>query len=287
MLLPLLFALLLTGCGRPHSAKPQPQQSASAANPAQRDSATTGDLAGQVFWVGDVPKVPPFVSVVSPLTEATPRLGLHEWANPGAPAIDPDGGLGQAVVFLRKVDPQRAKPWDLPPVRVEMFDHRIRVCQGDTVGRTGFVRRGDAVEFVSKEPAFHSVQARGAAFFALPLPDANQPRRRTLDHEGVVELSSGAGYYWMRGYLLVLDHPYVTLTDAQGYFTLWQVPAGKYELVVWHPNWQEASHSRDADTCQICRMTLQPPLEVVRTLEVGPGETRLVRVGLSVKKPCD
>jgi hypothetical protein len=82
----------------------------------------------------------------------------------------------------------------------------------------------------------------------------------------------------MRGYLFVLDHPYITQTNGHGHFTLAGVPPGKYELVVWHANWLEASHSRDADTCQICRITLQPPLEIIRRIEIGPRETRAVEI---------
>jgi hypothetical protein len=128
------------------------------------------------------------------------------------------------------------------------------------------------------------LQARGSSFFAIPFPVPNRVSRKTLDRPGVIELSSGAGFYWMRGYLVVLNHPYITLTDKWGDFTLEGVPPGKYELVVWHPNWEEASHSRDADTCQICRLTLQPPIEVVRSIEIGPKQTRTIDVHLSAGK---
>jgi hypothetical protein len=233
---------------------------------------------GQVVWNGEPLRVAPYLSPINPLSESSPGRALHEWPNPCAPAIDANGGVSQAVVFLRGVDPQKAKSWDLPPVRVEIIDYQIRIQQGDRDGRFGFVRRGASVDFVSKDAVFHSLQARGAAWFALPFPDANRVQSRTLDHDGVVELSSGAGHYWMRGYLFVLDHPYITQTDAKGHFTLAGVPPGKYELVVWHPNWLEASHSRDADTCQICRITLQPLLQMVRRIELGPRETRSVEI---------
>ncbi len=266
---PLLFALLLTGCGtnpKPKTPPPPPAIRTSAFN-----ELTTGDLMGRVVWKGVVPTVPPYLSPANPLSETSPRRGLREWANVNAPTIDAEGGVGGAVVYLRGVDPDQAKPWELPPVRVEIADYQIHVRQGEEVGRCGFVRRGDTVDFVSKQAVFDTVQARGAAFFALPFPDPDQVRRRTLNRVGVVEMTSGAGRYWMRGYLFVVDHPYITQTDAAGRFSLANVPPGKYELVVWHPNWQEAAHSRDADTCQVCRLTLQPPLEVVRPIEVPAG----------------
>jgi len=276
----MILGLLLTGCDRGRATnRPTPHAAPSAA--ASFDERTAGVVTGRVSWSGEVPHVLPFLSPANPLSDSWSRNALREWPNPNAPVVDPSGGAGQAVVLLRGIDVNQARPWDLPPVRVVHADYQLHIEQGDAVGHYGFVHRGDMVDFVSNQAVFHAVQARGAAFFALVLPDANHVRRRTMSHGGVVELSSGAGYYWMRGYLFVVDHPYITCTDAQGYFTLGQVPPGKYELVVWHPNWMEASHARDADTCHICRMTFQPPLEVVRTVEIGPRETRWVEVSLT------
>ena len=39
---------------------------------------------------------------------------------------------------------------------------------------------------------------------------------------------------WMRGYWLVLDHPYMAVTNAQGQFTVTGLPPGKYEFRCWH-----------------------------------------------------
>jgi hypothetical protein len=277
----LIIALILAGCEGNRAPKLRVPQTTLAVA-ASFDEATVGSITGRVVWNGDVPQVSPYLSPVNPLADSAPHRGLHAWPNPCAPTIDPNGGVADAVVMLRGVDAAKAHPWELLPVRVEIDNYQLRIRQGEAMGRFGFVRRGDWVDFVSKQAVFHSVQARGAAFFTIALPEADQVRRRTLSHGGVVELSSGAGHYWMRGYLFVVDNPYFTRTDANGYFTLWQAPPGKYEVVVWHPNWLEASHSRDADTCQICRVTLQQPLEVARTIEVGPRETRVLDVTLPV-----
>jgi hypothetical protein len=39
---------------------------------------------------------------------------------------------------------------------------------------------------------------------------------------------------WMKAWVLVLDHPYATVTDKYGKFEIKDAPAGKYRLVVWH-----------------------------------------------------
>src|SRR5207248_1964383 len=129
--------------------------------------------------------------------------------NPHAPNIDSaTSGVAGAVVFLRGVDPARARPWDHPPVVVEHQDRQLWVVQGGVRSRIGFVRRDDSITMVSREKVFNALHAGGAAFFTLTFPDADQPLRRALDKKGQVELSSAAGGYWMRGHLFVDDHPY-------------------------------------------------------------------------------
>lgn len=39
---------------------------------------------------------------------------------------------------------------------------------------------------------------------------------------------------WMEGWIIVQEHPYVTVTAADGSFRLDQVPAGTYRLRLWH-----------------------------------------------------
>ena len=85
----------------------------------------------------------------------------------------------------------------------------------------------------------------------------------------------------MRGHLFVVEHPYYVRTDAAGVFTLNDVPAGKYELVCWHPNWHEEVREHDADTCAICRMTFRPAAEVVQEIEVHPHSTSVADIHLS------
>ncbi len=38
----------------------------------------------------------------------------------------------------------------------------------------------------------------------------------------------------MRGWLVVLDHPYAAVTGADGRFAIAAVPGGSYTLALWH-----------------------------------------------------
>jgi hypothetical protein len=217
------------------------------------DPATCGRVEGRVTWSGPMPEVQQFIYGYP---KGDGNFEVRMMPNPHAPQIDPTSkAVGDVVVYLRGIDPARAKPWDLPPVRVDLVGRQIVVRQGDDAPRgSGFVRRGDAVTIKSAESVFHVLRARGAAYFSTVFPDPEKPLTRTLDRAGRVELSSGAGYYWASADLFVDDHPYYTRTDPDGRFTFDRVQPGPVEVIVRLPSWQAYPPERDPETGLPTRM---------------------------------
>ena len=39
---------------------------------------------------------------------------------------------------------------------------------------------------------------------------------------------------WMEGWVIVVDNPYVALTDTHGRFEIGDIPPGEYSLSMWH-----------------------------------------------------
>lgn len=279
-----LPALLLLAAGAGCEAEPTlllPEQSVAPPTPTSVhfDPARCGTVTGRVTWAGELPATPTFLYGVP---DAAGNFTTRTLTGPNQPRIDTDSrAVSGAVVFLRGVDPALARPWDHAPVRVELAELAIRVRQGDDEPRrVGFVRRGDSVEVVSCDPAYHVLRARGAAFFSLALPDREQVRSRTFGEPGRVELSSGAGYYWASADLFVSDHAYWAVTDAAGRFALPQVPAGRVEVVAWHPGWLPARQDRDPETGLVTRMTYAPAVERVRRADVRVGAVSAVEMTL-------
>jgi hypothetical protein len=247
------------------------------------DSSTAGEITGRVVWDGPIPLVPPIRAPIAPGGPAA-KSPRRDWPNPNAPHIEADPenqAVEGAVVFLRGVDPKRARPWDHPMVHVALRDHLIRIDQGETESNVGFVRRGDEIEIVSRQDVFESLRGRGAAFFALPFMDRDEPRRRHLDRNGVVELSSAVGHIWARAYLFVDEHPYYARTDEAGRFTLPRVPPGDYELVCWLPNWNAVDRELDADSWQVTRVEFGKPFETTRKLSVTENKITNAEIVLS------
>lgn len=279
----LLALVLIVGC---QDALPRPAESPSVVVPAlatRFHADACGDIEGRVIWHGPIPEVPAFKVVTNGIDSRKHLLGLTP-ANPNTPRINAEGkSIQDAVVFLRGVEPALSRPWNHPAVRVEQQDLRLKVMQGEQLVRTGFVRQGEEISTTSSDPVFHMLQARGAAFFSCPFVERDQETRRRLDRPGLVELGSGAGYYWMNAYLFVDYHPYYVCTDADGRFRIDQVPPGRYQLACWHPNWQVLRRDRDPETGLISRITFAPPLEQSAKVEVTPG--RSTRVDFTLPLP--
>ena len=223
-------------------------------------------------WAGKPPQVEDFLYGV-PVAEG--KFDIRMMPNPNRPRIQPgSSALAGAVVSLHGISQAASKPWDLPPVQVEMADRQIVVKQGEGgPRRVGFVRRGESVTMQSSEPVFHILRGRGTAFFSLAFPDPGKTLTRVLEEAGRVELSSGAGYYWASADLFVDDLPYFTVTDAEGRFTFDLVPAGPVEVVVWLPGWTPARQERDPESGIVTRQTYTPTIEVKTKVRVEAGKS--------------
>lgn len=238
------------------------------------DATSTGTIEGQVIWQGEIPDLPKMVVVPDSANPDPEGKGLYFEPNPFRPLIDADThGMRDVVVYLRGVDPQRAGPWPHGRVRVEQVKRTLSVLQAGTRSRVGFVRRGGEMEAVNRDCEYHSLRVRGAAFFSLPLVEKDRISTRRLDTAGIVELTSGAGYFWMCAHLFVVEHPYYARTDAAGRYRLPNVPPGRYELVCWMPSWVVRTKYRDPESALTSRLLFAPPVEQVRAIELHSGAT--------------
>ncbi|MCS6852531.1 MAG: hypothetical protein NZ700_15335 [Gemmataceae bacterium] len=234
------------------------------------DPDATGSIRGRVVWQGPPPAPISYIGYSAP--PLSPKANGRQFAHPLVPQVDPKtGGVADVVVRLRGIEPRRSRPWDHPPVTVEQRERKLRIVQGDVTSRIGFVRRGDPITMVALDDQFYNLHAEGPCYFSLAFPVPNSPLQRRLDRSGMVELSSGAGHFWMRGFLVVDDHPYLARTDGAGNYALGHVPAGDYDLVGWLPNWHERRRDYDPESGLIVRIAYQPPLEVIRRIRVEPG----------------
>jgi hypothetical protein len=101
------------------------------------------------------------------------------------------------------------------------------------IPRVVIVPVGGTVEFLNSDRLLHNVRSNGKENppFNRAQPHARsiafsfkQPERLRVD----CDLHS-----WMRGWVVIAEHPFYAITNEQGEFTLGNVPQGKYTLQVW------------------------------------------------------
>jgi plastocyanin len=94
---------------------------------------------------------------------------------------------------------------------------------------------GTEVTFPNRDEIRHHVYSFSPAKkFELPLFKGMQSAPVTFDKPGVVVLGCNI-HDWMLGYVAVLETPHFETTGADGRARIANLPAGTYDVHVWHP----------------------------------------------------
>ena len=190
-----------------------------------------GTLKGQVLLNGNVPEIPPLVINKGPVCMAQPvpdeKLVVDAKTK----------GIANVVIYLAK------KPDAIHPSLKEI-DEKKKEVTFDQKGcrftpHVLVARTGQQVRVLSDDDTFHTshiyMSRNDSENFLLapknrvgvllkPFKLAEKlPRKVTCDL-----------HIWMNAYLVVVDHPYATVTDTEGKFEIPELPAGTHEFIVWH-----------------------------------------------------
>ena len=145
--------------------------------------------------------------------------------DPESLVLSPQKGIRNAVVWLAA--PASAK-LETPPVRVQMDQHQCVF-----VPRVVLVPAGGTVEFLNSDRLLHNIHtvSRENASY-----NRTQPKGRTIplafSKPEIVQVKCDL-HAWMRAWVVVMDHPFYAVTNADGAFVLANVPPGSYKLQVW------------------------------------------------------
>ncbi len=105
--------------------------------------------------------------------------------------------------------------------------------QTGTVGSTLNAFNGDGVLHNVRLFLKMGSKRRSLVNLALPAKAGPVDASRATRWAGTVEVTCDA-HTWMSAYVVLFDHPYHAVTDAQGSFSIDNVPPGTYPLKVWH-----------------------------------------------------
>ena len=264
-----LLVLFAAGCDSA-AVTPRPGDTPAPPRPelaAAHDPANCGRLGGRVAFAGPTPDVP---KLLGALAEGEGYAWVTK-PNPFTPRVNRDGGLADVLVWLDGVDPAKSKPWPRSDIAIDIVDTEFR--SGGEPFVVGVARTGDVLTVTSRDGAFHSLRARGAAFFALPFPARDSAVSRELPRPGVVELTDATTAYWVAADVFVSDTPYAEVTDHNGRYNFDGVPAGEYALHFRARNWKVTRTERDPETGLHARQYYAPPATKSARVTIRPGDT--------------
>ncbi len=128
----------------------------------------------------------------------------------------------------------------LDPTNIQQVTKPAEVAQKDLVFRpfVSAVQIGTAVDFPNMDKTRHHVYSFSPAkVFELKLYVNKPDAPVVFDTLGIVALGCNIHDY-MQAYIYVGQSQFLAVTDEQGKATFDHVPAGNYQLKVWHP-WQQ------------------------------------------------
>jgi plastocyanin len=100
------------------------------------------------------------------------------------------------------------------------------------------IRVGAYVQFPNKDNIRHHVYSFSPPKkFELPLYSGTPAQPVLFDKPGIVKLGCNI-HDWMLGYIYVAETPYFGKSAGDGRVELDPVPAGRYQVRVWHPRMQ-------------------------------------------------
>lgn len=181
-----------------------------------------GAIAGKVTFKGKAP-----AATKVPVTKNPEVCGPHKMIQPII--VGAGGALKNAVVYIKKIEKgKEAKPGSL--------DLNQKDCV--YVPHVQAAVKGSKVKLQSKDDILHNVHAKmkeaGRMIFNVGLPGTASAVNKKLRREGLAEITCDAGHTWMLAYIYVFEHPYFAVTGDDGSFEIGDVPAGSYDMVVWH-----------------------------------------------------
>jgi hypothetical protein len=190
--------------------------------------AQTGTISGTVKWSGPLPRIP------SCPIDKDPQVcdpDSHKVRDLDRLIVGPQNGVANTVVFLKDIS--RGKAMDIPEQRRSLDQKQCRYEP-----HVLLVAENGPLQLKSSDAVLHTVHMDGAASYNLPFPFVDRPVTRTMPTAGLINVRCNGGHSWMNAEIMVVPHPYYTVTDESGKFKLTDVPPGQYQIVAWHEGWK-------------------------------------------------
>ncbi|WP_437784907.1 carboxypeptidase regulatory-like domain-containing protein [Sorangium sp. So ce1097] len=204
--------------GKPSAAPPAPEATGQAAAPAVPEG--KGTIKGVVKLTGKpVEMKVPTARKDAPVCQDKPIVHNAVVVN--------DGKLKDTLVRIAVGGVPGS--WKAPDARA-VIDQKDCMYEPRIQG----VVSGQQVDIKNSDRTLHNVHTyKGSeTLFNQAQPGGADPLTKTWN-DGIIKLTCDI-HPWMRGFVVVTDHPFFAVSGDDGSFTIEKVPAGTYKLEAWH-----------------------------------------------------
>jgi len=183
------------------------------------DVANGGTIKGMVKFKG-TPPAPEKLEV----NKDTSVCALTEKLNKDL-VVDANGGIQFAVVSLTDIKLGKKFPEEKPTLDQKGCEYLPHVT---------LVPAGKEMEILNSDGILHNIHTYGEKNKPVNMaqPKFKKVIKTSFAEPERVKVACDV-HGWMKGWIVVEDHPYYAETDSTGAFSLTDVPAGEYEIQVW------------------------------------------------------
>lgn len=209
-----------------------PAAAPSAAAPAVSADAAT--LAGAVKFEGAAPKMPVIQMGADPYCQSQHTTPVTD----EEVVVGPAGELANVFVYIKNPPagnyPAPAAPLTLDQKGCRYYPH-VSALQ---IGQKLAIKNDDAT--------LHNVHAMPNvnSQFNEGQPVQGMVAEKTLDKPEETPFKIKCDVHgWMKSYMAVMPHPFYAVSQANGQFTISNLPPGTYTVVAWHEKYGQQEQS--------------------------------------------
>ena len=214
-----------------------------------------GTLTGRFVYAGTPPTVP-----LLEVYRDEAFCGTHGLTDETL-VVGPEGGVRNVIVWLDVKASGRTPTFDAQPPAPAVLDNAG--CRFEP--RVVLLQTEQELRITNSDPVAHNAAAslnRNLPFNVLVEPQGAPVTQTLAEPERLPVPIACSIHPWMQAWLLVQDHPYMAVSDADGRFTIEKLPPGEWTFVAWQEQagyLQQVEHSGTPQTWTKGRFTVTVP----------------------------
>ncbi len=151
--------------------------------------------------------------------------------------VGKDGALQNLVLML---DSKRSKA-EIPAEYKQPVDGNVQLDNNGCVFKPHivFARVGQTIEVLNSDQTGHNANFgffnNQAENFLIPANDKKETQKLVAEESTMMPVECNI-HPWMKGYVVVLEHPYAAATDENGQIEINNLPVGEVTFLIRHEN---------------------------------------------------